>query len=123
MDLRRVAESTAGFPPVVFFFQGTVADGTAFFQGHWPQARAVADSPLTFYRGFGIERGGLGDMFGPEVWACGLRAARKGHFIGRPIGDPWVMPGAFLVSTSGAVRKAHNFAHAGDHPDWIAFAT
>ncbi len=121
MDLRHVAESTAGFPPVIFFFQGTVADGASFFKSHWPESRAVSDSGLTFYKGFGIERGGLRDMFGPEVWACGLRAARKGHFIGRPVGDPWVLPGAFLVSASGDILKAHDFAHAGDHPDWIEF--
>lgn len=117
-DLRAVAVADPHHPNVVFFFQGTVEQGRAFFAGHWPEARAVSDTPLFFYRAFGVGRGGWREMFGPEVWACGLRAVGKGHFIGLPVGDPFVMPGAFLVSSSGDVLWRHDFKHAGDHPDW-----
>ncbi|OYT71927.1 MAG: hypothetical protein CFK52_06735 [Chloracidobacterium sp. CP2_5A] len=117
-DVRDIATQDPTYPSVIFFFQGTVEQGRAFFADHWKEARAISDTPLTFYRAFGIERGGLREMFGPEVWARGLRAARKGHFIGLPVGDPFVMPGAFLVSASGDILWRHNFKHAGDHPDW-----
>ncbi|MFQ3639160.1 MAG: SelL-related redox protein [Chloracidobacterium sp.] len=119
-DLRDIAASTPDYPPVLFFFQGTVEQGKTFFAGHWPEARAVSDTPLVFYKAFGIERGGWRELFGPEVWSCGLRAARKGHGIGFPVGDPFVMPGAFLVSPSGAILWGHDFKHAGDHPDWTS---
>ncbi len=117
-DLRDIAAQDPAYPNVVFFFQGTVEQGRAFFAGHWKEARAISDTPLTFYKGLGIQRGGLREMFGPEVWACGWRAASKGHFIGLPVGDPFVMPGAFLVSASGDILWSHDFKHAGDHPDW-----
>ena len=57
------------------------------------------------------------EMFGPEVWACGVRAARKGHFIGAPVGDPWIMPGLFLVQEEHILWQ-HDYRHAGDHPDF-----
>lgn len=102
----------------MFFYQGSIDDGNAFFAKLWPDARAISDTPLAFYKAFGIERGGLKQMFGADVWACGVRATLKGQRIGRPVGDPWIMPGAFLVDRAGAVVWQHDFAHAGDHPDW-----
>ncbi len=121
----RDAAADPDYPNVIFFFQGTIEQGQAFFANHWPEARAISDTPLFFYRAFGVERGGWREMFGPEVWACGLRAVSKGHFIGLPVGDPFVMPGAFLVSASGDILWRHEFQHAGDHPDWrrVALAT
>lgn len=106
------------YPPILFFYQGSVEDGAAFFERLWPEARAVSDLPLTFYKPLGIERGGVREMFGPEVWACGVRAASKGHLIGAPIGDPWLMPGLFLVDSGGRIMWRHTYRHAGDHPVW-----
>jgi hypothetical protein len=121
MDLRQVAEKDPNYPAVLFFYQGTIADGNTFFMRLWPGAVAVADPSLTFYKAFGVPRGGLKEMFAPQVWTCGLRAARKGHMIGRPVGDSWIMPGLFLVSDTGRILRRHDFAHAGDHPDFAAF--
>lgn len=119
-ELRQHAQADPSYPEIVLFFQGSSAEGEAFFARLWPEARAVSDTDLTFYNAFGIERGGLREMFGRDVWACGARAARKGHFVGRPVGDPWIMPGLFLVDDDGTVLWQHDFAHAGDHPDWSA---
>ncbi|MEM1126406.1 MAG: peroxiredoxin-like family protein [Bacteroidota bacterium] len=114
-DLRKASTQQAAYPPVLFVYQGTPEQGRAFFEGLWPEARAIADLPRVLYDAFGLERGSVGQMFGPVVWACGVRAAAKGHFIGAPVGDPWVMPGLFLVE-GPTVRWHHDFAHAGDHP-------
>ena len=92
-------------------------DGAAFFRRLWPEARAIADLPRYFYDAFRIERGGMKEMFGPDVWACGVRATLKGSFIGRPVGDPWIMPGLFLVRNDQILWQ-RDFRHAGDHPDW-----
>ncbi len=116
-DLRQVAGSDPNYPPILFFYQGSVSDGEAFFRKLWPQATAVADLPRTFYNAFGIQRGGLKEMFGPEVIACGFRAVSKGHFIGAPVGDPWIMPGLFLVKGE-TIFWRHDFRHTGDHPDF-----
>lgn len=116
-----ITQQTPNYPEILFFYQGSVADGAAFFRRLWPEARAVADLAQTFYQAFGIQRGGMREMFGADVWACGVRAVAKGSFIGAPVGDPWMMPGLFLVREQQIVWH-HQFRHAGDHPDFAQIA-
>lgn len=117
-DLRDITMANTTYPPVVFVYQGTVEQGQAFFGRFWPAARAVADLPKTLYDGFGVARGGMREMFGPEVWACGARTfLTKGHFIGMKVGDPWTMPTSFVVHGRD-VLWAYEGEHAGDHPDF-----
>jgi peroxiredoxin len=116
-DLRQIAGELAAYPPVLFFFMGTVEEGRTFFEQHWPEARAVADEAKAFYTAFGVRRATFGQMFGIQVWTCRLRALSKGNFVGRAVGDPWIMPGAFLVHASD-VLWSHLFQHQGDRPDW-----
>ena len=100
-----------------FFFQGTPAEGSRVFDRLWPEARAVSDESGWFYRAFGLERGGLAQILGPGVWIAGTRAAFKGHLPGKPVGDPRMMPGAFLVEGERVLWR-HRYRHAGDHPDF-----
>ena len=109
--------SQPSYPSILFFYQGTVADGAAFFGRFWPEARAVSDPHRRFYRAFGIERGGMWELFGPEALACGIRATLKGNLAGVPVGDLWTMPGLFLVE-GDAIIWQHEFRHIGDHPDF-----
>jgi hypothetical protein len=91
-------------------------EGEAFFGKYWPFARAVADSSGCLYRVFGLGRGGTREMFGPGVWAAGLRAVPKGNLGGRPVGDPWIMPGLLLLEGE-AILWEPRYRNAGDHPD------
>lgn len=117
-DLKEMVQGRADAPAILFFYMGAPEEGEAFFSHFWPEARAVADAERVFYRAFGLTRGSWKQMFGLEVLACGIRAASKGHGLGRPVGDPLRMPGLFLVQGS-EVRWEHAFKHAGDHPDFI----
>ncbi|MEM6431137.1 MAG: SelL-related redox protein [Deinococcota bacterium] len=121
-DLRQISHAQPDYPPILFFYQGTTEEGEAFFDHLWPEAKAVADAEQHFYSLFGLSQGSAGQMFGPEVWACGVRAAFKGHFIGAPVGDPWMMPGVFFVE-GDAILWEHTFNHAGDHPDFKTLPT
>jgi hypothetical protein len=116
-DMRAVADNDDRFPRPIFFFQGTATEGRALLRGHWPQVRAVADPSAAFYRAFGIERGGLVQMFGPGVWAGRSRARAKGHRNGERGADIWRMPGIALVQGS-KILWAHEYRHAADHPDY-----
>lgn len=120
-DLRAIAERHPDYPPILFFYQGTPEEGESFFRRLWPEARAVSDTARQYYNAFGIRRGGIREMFGPDVLACGVRATLKGNTIGAPTGDPWVMPGLFLVR-GAQVLWQHDFRHAGDHPDFLRIA-
>jgi hypothetical protein len=116
-DLRKLS-ADAAFPSVLFVCMGNETEAREFFDAHWPGARAVCDPEKRVYEAFGLTQGTPMQMFGPRAWACGLRAVSKGHFIGmKVVGDPWLMPGAFLIQDRKIVWT-HEFASAGDRPDW-----
>ena len=73
-ELRQAAEAP-GYPPVVFFFQGTPTEGRAFLRRYWPEARAIADPELFLYESFGVDRGSLLQMFGPRALAVDGKTA------------------------------------------------
>lgn len=116
-DLRKITHDQQSYPPILFFFQHSVEEGRAFFSELWPQARAVADPTRGLYQAFELRRATMNQMFGLRVWTCAFRAMSKGNFIGLPVGDPWLMPGLFLVH-DGRIVWSHAFTHQGDHPDW-----
>ncbi len=117
-DLREISTVDTAYPAILFFYQGTVEQGEDFFGKFWPEARAVSDENRQFYTDFGIGRGGLREIVGPDVIACGLRSARKGHRLGQVIGDPSVMPGLFVTRGTQVIWQ-HEFRHIGDHPDLL----
>ena len=82
---------------------------------------AIADPEGQLYRGFGLGKGKLGQLLGPSVWARGMQAFLRGHFVGRPQGDVTLMPGFFLVEDR-SICWEHRSRHAGDHPDLGALA-
>lgn len=115
-DLRDITLADPGYPRVVFVHQGTLEDGDRFFAHHWPEAHTIADPRRHLFDAFGLSQGSLGQMFGAPVWSAGLRSVLKGNFVGRPVGDPWMMPGYFLLQ-DGGIRWSYRPTHAGDHPD------
>ncbi len=115
-DLQQATRHDVTYPSVLFFHLGTLAQGDQFIAPLWPEARAIADPDRRFYAAFGVTQGSIGQLLGPATIACGIRATLKGNFVGKPIGNPWIMPGLFLVRGREVVWR-HTFAHAGDHPD------
>ena len=95
--------------------QGTVEEGEGLLRKLWPEAAAISDPERTLFRAFGLGRGSWKALIGPANWGAGLRALFKGHFVGKPVGDPLVMPGLFLVE-GDRVHWSHAFDYAGDHP-------
>ncbi len=109
-------------PVVIVVYQGTPDQGAAWFHDLGPSMAAVADPDKALFDAFEVERGGLGAMFGPAAIACGIRATRKGHRIGRKVGDPWTLPLAVAIH-DGAVVWEHRGRHAGDHLDAATLLT
>jgi hypothetical protein len=107
---------------VVFVYQGEPEVAAEWFGPLGHGARAVADLPKRLYDAFEVERGGLKEMFGPGAIRCGLRATRKGHRIGRKVGDPWTLP-LLVAVREGAVVWEHRGRFAGDGPDPAAIPT
>jgi hypothetical protein len=116
-DLRALVERHPDFPRPLVFFHASPSEGRAFLRRDWPTLRAVSGPMTELYEAFGVERGGVLQMFGPEVWTARSRAARKGLANGPRTRDVWRMPGVFLVR-GGETVWAHEYRHAADHPDY-----
>jgi hypothetical protein len=78
---------------------------------------AVSDPDRRLYRGLGLKRGTLSQLFGPKVWWRGLKAAMQGHGIGALAGDGLQMPGAFRVR-DGKIKVRYIHSSAADRPDY-----
>jgi hypothetical protein len=113
-DLRKWSAGE-DFPPVLFIHQGTVEQGEAFFGRVHPEARAVSDPDRELYEAFGRRRGRLRQLLGLKVWWGALRALFKGNFVGKPMGDPLMMPGT-LLAQGERILWEHDPDNAGDHP-------
>jgi len=100
---------------------GSPAEGESFLGERWPEARAVSDPEKRLYAGFGLARGSAGQVLGPRVWLAGLKSTLKGHGIGRPVGDPLMLSGWFLVD-GDAVLWEHVHADSGDARRWDELA-
>ena len=114
-DLRDITREDHSYPQVVFIHQGSLEEGERFFSHHWSEAHTIADPRRHLFDAFGLTQGSLSQMFGAPVWSAGLRSVLKGNFVGRPVGDPWMMPGYFLLE-DGSIRWSYRPKHAGDHP-------
>lgn len=81
----------------------------------------ISDPELLLYAAFNIRRGSFWQLFGPSVLMRGIVALLRGkHGIGLPKGDPFQMPGTFLIQ-GGEVLAAYPYRHAGERPDYEAF--
>jgi hypothetical protein len=116
--LRDAAQRDEGYPPVLFFYQGSPIEGRVFLRRYWPETRAVADPEAVFYDGMGVGRGGFLQMFHPGVLPVLWRARAQGFLEGpaeRGVGDELRMPGMFLVR-GAEIAWAYRARHQADHP-------
>ncbi len=78
--------------------------------------RRIADPRCELYRAFGLGKGGLLELFGPQVWWRGAIALFKGCGVGHLAGDGLQMPGAFLFRDNQIVAS-QRASSAADLPD------
>lgn len=77
-----------------------------------------SDPEKELYHTFGLERGNLSQLFSVKTISRGFEALQKGgHFIGKPVGDVWQMPGVFLIY-KGEIRQSFRHESVGDIPDY-----
>lgn len=78
----------------------------------------ICDPEQALYHAFELGKGSFGQMFNPTTFVRGMQATMKGHGVGKPVGDPWQMPGAFVLDSHGNVIWEFRARHAADHPDF-----
>jgi hypothetical protein len=75
--------------------------------------RCLADPSYEAYRAFGLERGGITQIMGPEVMLKTMRSLSRGNF-GPPGGDIFQLGGAFVIGMDGLIRLAQASRDASD---------
>lgn len=83
---------------------------------------AVANPDRSLYRGMGLKRASVLRLLSPRVFWNYLKAIFAGHKPGKIKGDPFQLPGAFLLHR-GKVVRGHLYRDAGDRPDYVGLAT
>lgn len=101
---------------VVFVGMGTVEQTREFKERMRSPHLFIADPERKLYQAFGLGKGSGKQMFNPRVFARGFGATLRGHWVGLPIGDPWQMPGVFLIDTRGEVVWEYRSVDASDNP-------
>lgn len=64
----------------------------------------IYDSDRSLYRAFGLRRGSTNQVFGFRIWPRAFSALRR-HGAGLPAGDPFQMPGVFLLDRCEVVHS------------------
>lgn len=105
-----------GLIPVIVH-QSSTQGGNRWLEETLPDIARVSDEPRVLYQAIGLRRGEFLELFGPGVWAEGVKAMR--HGVGRLQGDGFQMPGV-LVVRDGEVIYLQDFAHVGQRVDWQA---
>jgi peroxiredoxin len=119
---RRRQELEADGTRLAFVHMGTEEQARPLFERYGlGDAPRVSDPGRALYRAFGLERGRAGQLFGPGVLLRGIAGLLKGYGAGRPVGDGFQLPGAFLVR-SGQILRAFRHATAADRPDYEELA-
>lgn len=83
---------------------GTPEEGERFLASRWPGARAVADPRRRLFRAMGLQRATAGQVLGLGVWRAALGNVR--HGIGRPMGDPMLLAGSYVLDGGEVVAAA-----------------
>jgi peroxiredoxin len=75
----------------------------------------LSDPEQTAYRAYHVRRGGFLSIAGPSMWAAGLRSLLT-RGAGPIIGDPYQLPGSFVIDRGGKIVLAHYSRTSADLP-------
>jgi peroxiredoxin len=82
-----------------------------------PNAECLAGRGTSAHEAYGLHRGSLMQLAGPQVIQAGLRATASGVTQGETTGDWAMLAATFVVGPDGVIRFTHYGQFAGDHPD------
>jgi peroxiredoxin len=107
---------------IALVHMGTAKSFAAFAASYGlGELAAVSDPERRLYRGLGLRRGKLGQLFGWQVWWRGAKAFFSGHHPGALEGDGTQMPGVFLIH-QGRVVQRFSHGNAADRPDYVSLS-
>lgn len=82
----------------------------------------ISDPEKTLYSRFGFTQTNWKHIMHPTVlWRSFMAGVVKGHLAGKPVGDPYQMPGLILYKDKKVLNK-FVYQRVCDRPDFINFA-
>jgi len=75
----------------------------------------LSDPQQEAYRAFQVPRGGILSVAGPAMWAAGAQSFWR-HGAGQISGDPYQLPGSFIIDRDGKIAFAHRGKTSADVP-------
>ncbi|MCC7019852.1 MAG: AhpC/TSA family protein [Ardenticatenales bacterium] len=85
-----------------------------------PGVDVLVSPDTSAHRAFGMRRALPWEFVHPRAVARGVRLAAQGILPRVPTGDPFLLPGTFVIDRAGRVRYARYAADVSDNPDWGA---
>lgn len=117
---RRAVEGTG--VKIVLVHMGSESELAPFFDSHGVgDLPRVADPDQSLYLSFGLKRGSVSQLLGFSALRRLWPSMRRGGRASRPVGDPWQMPGVFLIHR-GEVIAAYRHRSQADRPDYCSIA-
>lgn len=81
-----------------------------------PTLDCYSDQFAEGFRTYGLTRGNVFELLGPEVMVAAIKLSHEGYKLGAPMNDVLQMPGTFVINTEGKLSLAYYSRHAGDYP-------
>jgi peroxiredoxin len=100
---------------VVFVGNGDARHAKGFRDEFCPDCALLTDPKLASYKAIGA-RGGLVNTLGPQAWAAGIRAFRRGARQQKTQGHPFQQGGVLVIEPGDKVIYSYISKAAGDHP-------
>ncbi len=120
--LRELAAERAGLEAlgaqVVAVAIGEPVHAATFGRKQAPGVALYVSPDTAAHRAFGLRRGLPWEVVNPRTVARGTRLAAQGILPRVPTGDPFLLPGTFVVDRAGRVAYARYAADVSDNPDW-----
>jgi peroxiredoxin len=95
--------------------QGTPSSTASLCGRHQVSFRCFADPTRQAYAAFGLGRGSVAQVMGPQVLLKATLSAMRGN-VGLPGGDIFQMPGTFVIDRDGIIRLAYRSDDISDLP-------
>jgi peroxiredoxin len=112
---KNVGRFTEAGAEIAMVTMGGAEDAAEFRKRMELPFTVLADADQECYRAFSVPRGGVLSVIGPHLLPSGILQTLK-HGAGKPVGDPWQLPGAFVIDTKGEIRFQHRAKHSADWP-------
>lgn len=82
-----------------------------------PSVTCLCNSGTEAHQSYGLKRGNLLQLAGPQVMASAFRAVQDGYSQGETTGDVTMLSATFVVDQQGLIQYAYYNKFAGDHPN------